>query len=235
MAFDSYVRVAPDSTGKYIRNQGLYVPVDLNDGTGPLTTLVQHQVVMQADPLSGKVIANDTMPVLEELLAATHAMRDLLEIMIVGGGQATPDPTRIWSQATVPPPVEAGQPVYALGDTYGRQVVMVNGQRDLIDKTGTTISASTTETTIIASGTGFNDLFLLLVSNTSTATSTRIDFRDQTAGTILFSLQSVGGANPVGFVLPSPIPQTRRSQNWTATCATSTTDIRILAGWVKNK
>lgn len=234
MAFDSYVRVAPDSTGKYIRNQGLYVPIDLNDGAGPTTVLTQHQVVMQADPLSGKVILSDTLPVLEELLAATQAMRDLLEMVASNSGGGL-DPPRLWAQATVPPPVDAGQPVYALGDAYGRQVVMVNGQRDLIDKTGTTISASTSETTIIAAGTGFNDLFLLLVSNTSASTSTRIDFRDQTAGTILFSLQSVGGANPVGFVLPSPIPQTRRAQNWTATCATSTTDIRILAGWVKNK
>jgi len=137
----------------------------------------------------------------------------------------------------LPTAVTDGQVAGAMSDKFGRAVTLIGTIRDLTGTQTTTISASTSETTIVtAGGAGvFNDLVMLIISNTSASTNTRIDFRDTTAGSILFSLQSNGGQPPVGFSLPVPIPQTSANTNWTAQCATSTTDVRIYAVFAKNK
>lgn len=136
----------------------------------------------------------------------------------------------------LPTAATAGNLTGLMVDKFGRPVILNATIRDLTGTQTTTISASTSETTIVtAAASTFNDLIMLIVSNTSAATNTRIDFRDTTGGTILFSLQSNGGQNPVGFALQVPIPQTTVNTNWTAQCATSTTDIRIYAVFAKNK
>ena len=140
------------------------------------------------------------------------------------------------ASTALPTAATAGNLVGAMSDKFGRLVVLPTTIRDLVGTQTTTISASTGETTIVSAAANvFNDLVMLIVSNTSTSTNTRIDFRDTTGGSVLFSLQSVGGGAPVGFALPVPIPQTSVNTNWTAQCATSTTDIRIYAVFAKNK
>src|SRR5581483_142196 len=136
----------------------------------------------------------------------------------------------------LPTAATAGNLTGMMVDKFGRQVQLVSTVRDLVGTQTTTISASTAETTIVtAAASVFNDLIMLIVSNTSASTNTRIDFRDTTAGSVLFSLQSNGGQPPVGFCLPTPIPQTSVNTNWTAQCATSTTDIRVYAVFAKNR
>ena len=137
----------------------------------------------------------------------------------------------------LPTAVTNGQRVNGTADKFGRKIVLPITIRDLTGRQTTTISASTAETTIVtAGGAGvFNDIVMLIISNTSVSTNTRIDFRDTTGGAVLFSLQSIGGGAPVGFALPVPIPQTTANTNWTAQCASSTTDIRIFAVFAKNQ
>lgn len=136
----------------------------------------------------------------------------------------------------LPTAVSNAQLVGTAADKYGRQVALISTIRDLVLTQTTTISASTSETTIgTAIASTFLDLIMLIISNTSTATNTRIDFRDTTAGSILFSLQSNGGQPPIGFSLSTPIPQTTVNTNWTLQCATSTTDIRAYLVAAKNK
>lgn len=140
------------------------------------------------------------------------------------------------AKTALPSAASDGNLTGAMVDKFGRQVAIVGTIRDLVGTQTTTLSASTAETTIVtAAASVFNDLVMLIISNTSTGTNTRIDFRDTTAGTVLFSLQSNGGQPPVGFALPVPIPQTSVNTNWTAQCATSTTDVRIYAVFAKNK
>jgi len=165
-------------------------------------------------------------------------------VLAVGGNNAsgasiTQNPLVAGAQAitALPTAVSNAQNVALSADKFGRPVVLVGSIRDLTITQTTTLSATTSETTIVTAGAAgiFNDLVMLIVSNTSASTNTRIDFRDTTGGSVLFSLQSVGGAAPVGFALPIPIPQTSTATNWTAQCATSTTDVRIYAVAVKNK
>lgn len=227
---DSYVQVAADGAGKKVRNQLVYVL----DATGnPIP--VYQQVVVLADE-SGNVVDSNLQPVLQELLETNKQLLDAVRWLGGDGSPTDKGPIEaLWAQSGLPVEVGPSNPSRALSDKFGRQVIVPHGQRELVGTQTTTISASTTETTIITAGQGFNDVLLLVVSNTSAATSTRIDFRDTTLGTILFSLQSVGGAAPVGFALPVPIPQSNKTTNWTAQCATSTTDIRIYAVYVKNR
>lgn len=136
----------------------------------------------------------------------------------------------------LPTAATAGNLVGVSADKFGRIITQPITVRDLTGTQTTTISASTSETTIVtAAASVFNDLVMLIVSNTSASTNTRIDFRDTTAGTVLFSLQSNGGQPPVGFCPSVAIPQTSVNTNWTAQCATSTTDVRIYAVFAKNR
>jgi hypothetical protein len=150
---------------------------------------------------------------------------------------ANADYDGVIAKTALPAAASDGNLTGVMGDKFGRQVVLTGTIRDLVGTQTTTLSASVAETTIVTAGAAgvFNDLIMLIVTNTSASTTTRIDFRDTTAGTILFSLISIGGQQPVGFALPIPIPQTTAATNWTAQCATSTTDIRIYAVYAKNK
>lgn len=131
--------------------------------------------------------------------------------------------------------VSSADRVNGIADLAGRQITNLGQVRELRSKQTTTIAASTSETTIVtAGGAGiFNDLAALIISNTS-ATAARVDIRDDTAGTILFSLYIPAG-DVRGFTLPGfSIPQTATNKNWTATSSASITDLRILAIFEKN-
>lgn len=138
------------------------------------------------------------------------------------------------AQTSLPTAATAGNLTGVTGDKFGRPVVLPGTIRDLVGTQTTTISASTSETTIVtAAASTFNDLTALIISNTS-ATSTRIDFRDTTAGSVLFSLYIPAG-DMRGIAFNRPVPQTSVNTNWTAQSATSVTDLRVYAIWDKNK
>jgi hypothetical protein len=231
---DGFVQVATDGAGKRMRNALRYVLQA--DGTmQPVYEELIQLVGPNGDPVNFDLAFDDLRDEIQKLtriIATVNGFDDeefdadphVTVPRVLAGGGLPATKAAPWN------------PVKNLGDSFGRQVVLPVAMRDMVLTQGTTISASTGETTILTAAPGvFLDLVLLLISNTSAATSTRVDIRDKTAGTVLFSLQSVGGANPVGFALPIPIPQTTENQNWTAQCATSTTDVRIYAVAVKNK
>lgn len=241
--FESYVQVATDGSGKKIRNRKRTIIE--SDGTS--ADVYSQVVAADTDDESYQEPRN----LLEELVCLQQKTYELLQAV----HEYVPDendfmepeqralnvrmdpPTALWARTGLPNDVAPpNNPVRPYADPFGRQVVLPVANRELILTQGTTISASTSETTIgTAYAGGFLDLVMLIISNTSTATNTRIDIRDKTSGTVLFSLQSVGGAAPVGFALPVPIPQTTANNNWTAQCGTSTTDIRVYAVFVKNR
>lgn len=129
--------------------------------------------------------------------------------------------------------VTDGQRVNVTGDDLGRLVIVPHQVRDLVNDQTTTITASTTETTIFtAVASVFNDLVMLTLANTS-ATATRVDFRDTTGGSVRFSLYVPAGAT-IGFVPQVPLKQATVNTNWTAQCGTSVTDVRIFVQVVRN-
>lgn len=140
----------------------------------------------------------------------------------------------VLAQTALPTAATAGNLTGALGDKFGRQVMLTNAIRDIVSAQTTTISSSTSETTIItAAASIFNDLASIMVSNTS-ATAVRVDFRDTTAGSVLFQLYVPAG-DVRGINLTTPWPQTSVNTNWTAQCSASVADVRIAAQFIKNK
>jgi hypothetical protein len=138
------------------------------------------------------------------------------------------------AKTSLPSAGSDGNQVGLMSDKFGRQVVVTNGIRDIVGTQTTTISASTSETTIVtAAASVFNDLVSLIVSNTS-ATAARVDFRDTTAGSVLFSLYVPAG-DTRGATYTTPVPQTSVNTNWTAQSSASVTDLRIYAQFIKNK
>lgn len=121
-----------------------------------------------------------------------------------------------------------------MSDKFGRSVMLNNAIRDIMGTQTTTITASTSETTIItAAASIFHDLVSIFISNTS-ATATRVDIRDVTAGSVIFQLYIPAG-DMRGLSLTTPWPQTSVNTAWSATSSTSVTDLRISCLYISNK
>jgi hypothetical protein len=139
------------------------------------------------------------------------------------------------ARSSLPTAATIGNLTGAMTDKFGRIVSLNNAPRDLVlPMTQLTLSASTTETTLItAVASTFLDLVSLVVINTS-GTPTQVDFRDSTAGTIRLSLYVPGG-DTRGIALPVPMPQNTVNNNWTAKCATSVSSIIITGTYITNQ
>lgn len=144
---------------------------------------------------------------------------------VLGGGRgSTANPTAVTD----------GQMVAALRDKLGKAVV-VGAIRDLKVNQVTTITASTSETTILtAVASTFLDLYGLIISNTS-ATAVNVAIKDSTAGTTQLNV-SVPAGETRGFMLPAGdgIKQGTVNNNWTATSSGSVSSLVITALAVKN-
>lgn len=138
-------------------------------------------------------------------------------------------------RATTANPTAAldGRGLGALVDKIGRQVVVPGHVREMETDATTTIS-STTETTVLAAGAAgvFNDIVAIILSNTS-ATGTRVDIRDGTAGIIRASLYAPA-TQTTGAVFQIPLKQAEAAKVWTATLGTAVTDVRVFVQAVKN-
>jgi hypothetical protein len=127
-----------------------------------------------------------------------------------------------------PTPVTVGQRVNAYVDKVGRQIV-AGSPRALKVSTYTTLT-TTTETTIIgATVSAFNDLYSLVITNSS-ATSTFVDIRNTTGGAVVMTIAAPAG-DTRGFTVPvdSAMNQSTANTNWTAQLRTAVTSVNITA------
>lgn len=138
------------------------------------------------------------------------------------------------AQTSLPTAATAGNLTGNMVDKFGRQVVIIDAIRDIVGMQTTTITASTAETTVAtAVASTFLDVTSVMIANTS-ATATRVDFRDTTGGSVLFSIYCPAG-DTRGIVVHTPMPQTTVNTNWTAQSSVSVTDLRIMMKYIKNK
>lgn len=149
-----------------------------------------------------------------------HDTADAGEPVKIGGKAITAWPTAVAN----------ADRANAITDKFGRQVV-VGVPRDLRGKQKTQITSSTSETTIVTAGAAgvFNDLYKLLITNTS-ATATNVTIRDATGGSAV-EVFAVPAGQTVGFSLPScdAIPQAAAANNWTAQSSVSVASLEITA------
>ncbi len=155
--------------------------------------------------------------------AATHDSA-VTENPVLGGGEA---------RATMPTAVDDGDAVRQMHDDVGRQVVYPFVPRDLIVHNRITLT-STSETTLIATGGAgvFHDLLFLSLSNES-ATEVRVDIRDDTAGTVRYSIDLA--ADGGGAIVKFPVPLTAGAvnDNWTAQLSAAVSTVYITAIAIK--
>jgi hypothetical protein len=139
------------------------------------------------------------------------------------------------ARTSLPTAATAGNLTGVMTDKFGRLVALSNAQRDLVlPMTQLTLTASTTETTLItAVASTFFDIVSLVVINTS-VTATQVDFRDSTGGTVRLSLYIPAG-DTRGVALPVPMPQNAVNNNWTAKCATAVSSIIITGTYITNQ
>lgn len=172
--------------------------------------------------------------------AATQSTASSLNAQVVGptasGSSLTANPLTKGGRAATanPTAVTDGQVVNSMHDKLGKQVV-VSAIRTLKSSQRTTITSSTAETTIVTSiAATFNDLYGLVLTNTS-ATVTQVDIRNTTGGTIICSFE-VPANDTRGFMLPcdSGLSQTSGATNWTAQCGTSVASLIVTALYVQN-
>lgn len=136
---------------------------------------------------------------------------------VLSGGEA---------RTTTPVAVADGDVVRAQYDDQGRQVVVLNAPRDLVVK-GRVVLTSTTETTVIAAATStFHDLVLLTLSNES-ATEVRVDIRDNTGATPVYSFDLAPDGGGVVMALPTPHPADATNDNWTAQLSASVSSVYV--------
>lgn len=172
--------------------------------------------------------------------AVTQATASNLNATVVGatasGSSLTSAPLTKGGLAKTanPTAVTDGQVVNSLHDKLGKQVV-VNSIRDLKGRQSTTLTSTTTETTIVtATAAVFNDLYGLVITNTS-ATATAVTIRDVTAGSPVATFNIPAG-DTRGFMLPESgaWKQTTVNTAWTAQCGTSVASVFITALFVAN-
>ncbi len=134
---------------------------------------------------------------------------------------------------SLPTAASGGNLTGLMVDKFGRLVVLPGAMRDLVASTTTTISSGSETTIVSATASTFHDLTAVVISNTS-ATATRVDFRDTTAGSVIFAVYMPAG-DTRGVVFQTPQPQTTVNTNWTCQLSSAVTDIRVFAQYLSNK
>jgi hypothetical protein len=124
-------------------------------------------------------------------------------------------------------------------DKAGRVVVTEGHVRELVATQQTTISASTSETTIVTAGAAgvFNDIAQLIITTPNAAAAT-LTLKDATGGTTrgIFNYPNAASApsTPLVLTFNPPLPQAVAANNWTLTASANAGTVQITAVYVKN-
>lgn len=121
----------------------------------------------------------------------------------------------------------------AFFDDVGRLVTREGQCRDLITDQTTTITASTSETTILtAVAATFLDVTKIILTNTS-ATPTELTVKESTGGTTRMTLSCPANDSRT-YDFPRPVNQGAVNNNWTGTCADSVSSLLVYVQAEKN-
>ncbi len=132
-----------------------------------------------------------------------------------------------------------GQMVAVMADKAGRVVVTETQVRELCKSQTTTITASTSETTIVTATSGvFNDLTGLVITCTGDTVIGTLTLRDTTGGAAkaIFDFPPTA-ANPIAPVVidfTPPLSQTAVNTNWTIQASANAGTIHVLAQFIQN-
>jgi len=230
----------------HLRTQAVgNVPHDAVDSGNPVKIGAVARTAAPAAVAAGDRVnlSADTFGSLRSLIVdALGAPLDYTTPALVAGGTAadaalTAAPVTIGGRAANATPTAMsanGDVVNAMFDLFGRQITR-EALRQNIGRQVTTITSSTTETTVVtAAASTFNDIYRLLINNTSD-TATLVTIRDGTAGTTVWQFV-VGAGETKGFSgnVSGATKQAAVNTNWTAQCGTSVASVVVTAEYVAN-
>jgi hypothetical protein len=174
-------------------------------------------------------------------VAVSQATASSLNAQIVGNvahdAADSGNPVKIGGVARTanPTAVAASDRVDIFCDDLGKQVVYPVAPRDRLVAAARVSLTSTTETTLIAAGGAgvFRDLVMLILSSEA-ATEVRVDVRDVTAGTVMFSVDLAPDGG--GAVLPFrvPWPQATANSAWTVQLSAAVSTVYASAIFAEN-
>ncbi len=128
-----------------------------------------------------------------------------------------------------PTAVAGADRVNVYADDLGRLVTYPYAPRDLVSHNRLALTTTTETKLITAGGAGvFKDLTMLVLSNES-ATETRVDIRDATAGTIRLSMDLAADGGGAVLRFDPPFTQAAAANNWTAQLSGAVSTVYITA------
>lgn len=144
-----------------------------------------------------------------------------------------PAQTGCRASTTIPTAASDGATVGLRCGKYGGLVQHPFAVRELASRSAVLTLTGTTETSLMAAGGSgvLLDMVSIKACNTS-ATATRLDIRDVTAGTVQDTWYLPAG-QCTGAVYSSPFRQTTANSAWTAQLSGAVTDVRIVAQFVQ--
>jgi len=258
-----FIQVAPDSTGKQLDNDVVQVPAGtvVTDGLGNQTTLTSPQyyfreriVVADSNNPSGLApvrVQFGLSPMdmgLSVQLAPGQADLQTIAALLLDidtqlaningttplGGISAAAPIMVSPVAGLPPSsLSPTMPRPAIGDMFGRQIVVPYGTRESFITTSVTITSTTSAQTLLAAPADvftFNDLLAVVASNTS-AIATELDISD---GNSVIPLYLPAG-DTRGISLGVAAKSFPGGTAWTATTLTSVASVKIWAMFFANK
>ena len=256
-----FVQVAPDSTGKQLDNDVIQIPAGtiITDGSGNQTVLSApayyfRERVVNADPNDPQGVANvrnasgpnpndygltvrlpqgqaDLQTLAGLLLDIDTNIAQLTQALTSGVPPTTQFALPV---AGMPPGVLSPTvPRALIADQFGRQIIVPYATREAVVPATLTITSSTSAQNLLTSTDPnvFNDLFAILLTNTS-ATATEVDVSD---GTNTYAFMAPA-TDMRGFTLGGVIaPQPKTANTWTVTTIASVASLKVSAWFVANR
>jgi len=220
---NSYVQVPPDSTGK--KMQTFENTVGGNTVESEAVTLVKSsdnsEIGTASQPVRVDPTGTTTQPVSFTSSSATGSSAPSTAVeegLVANVG------------SSLPTAVTNGQLVGAMGDKFGRQVVLQNAHRSVLG-TASVQNTGGSGTLIAAGATGvYTDIITLILTNENASTATVVSVSDGTT-TYKFALAAAGGGV---FQFPTPLPAASSATAWTISNSGSV-NVDAVVVYVNNK
>jgi len=118
-------------------------------------------------------------------------------------------------------------------DDLGRLITVPHGPRDLVVQNRIVLT-TTSETTLLAQvASHFLDLTSLEITNES-STEVRVDLRDTTGGSVVWSIDLASDGGGISKSWPVPFKQTTINTNWTAQLSAGVSSVYLTVQAIKN-
>ena len=192
--------------------------------------------------ITPSVQAPEVTPFVAGSVAVTGSLTTVSTVTTVtNGGLAhgtadTGSPHKIGGKAytTNPAAVADATRVNFIADKLGKQVV-VGSIREQKSQSTINLTNSTTETTILPAVAGvFQDVYGLVIANTST-TATAVAIKDSIGGITRMTL-AIPANDTISFIVPESAAMNQATVNtaWTATCAVGVSSVSVTVLAIKN-